>query len=238
MPPEGFIFVIIVVLAIAAIGAYFAHQASLRRQAELSALAARLGFQFDPAKDKSHDQRYAHFPSFTKGHSRYAYNTLRGRMLVKDEHWPVQMGDYHYCVTRSNGKQSSTQTYRFSYAIIESSHLGAPQLFIRREGLFDKLGGFLGFDDIDFESAEFSDRFHVKSTDKRFAYDVLHPRMMEFLLDADPPNIDFQRGQACLTIGEKTWRPEQFEATLDWTSRFFALWPKHLASMLDGSQTK
>ncbi len=236
MRPEVAIFLGVLFLAIFAVGAYFAHQAQLRRQRELAALAARLGYQFDPAKDSTHDERYGHFGAFKQGHTRYAYNTLVGRLEVDGDHWPVQMGDYHYCVTHSNGKQTTTTTYRFSYALVETPHLGAPPLFVRREGLFDKLGGFLGFDDIDFESAEFSDRFHVKSSDKRFAYDVLHPRMMEFLLDGDPPKIDFQRAQCCLIRGTKTWTPDQFAATLDWAGQFFALWPKHLASVLEGNE--
>lgn len=235
MDPLFAIPLIIIVVALIAFGMYAAHQAALRRQAELAALASRLGFQFDPEKDPDHDERYSYFSSFARGHSRYAYNTLRGHVEVEGERWQVQMGDYHYKVTRQNGKHTTTQTYRFSYAIIETPHLGAPALFVRREGLFDKLGGFLGFDDIDFESAEFSDRFHVKSADKRFAYGVIHPRMMEFLLDGPSPTIDFQRAQCCLTTGSKVWTVAEFAATLEWTQRFFALWPKHLASVLDGS---
>ena len=49
------------------------------------------------------------------------------------------------------------------------------------EGLFDKLAGFVGFADINFESEEFSKRFHVKSDDKQFAYALIHPQMMEWL---------------------------------------------------------
>ena len=57
-----------------------------------------------------------------------------------------------------------------------------PDLLIRPEGFFDKVAGAFGFDDIDFESEEFSRAFFVKSSDKRFAYDVLHPRMLELLM--------------------------------------------------------
>jgi hypothetical protein len=105
-------------------------------------------------------------------------------------------------------------------------------LFIRRENLFDKVAGFLGFDDIDFESAEFSDRFIVKSRDKRFAYDVLHPRMMEFLLDGAPPTVEFRHGQCCLNFGEKCWSPAEFAGVFAWAGQFYALWPQHVTSSL------
>ena len=41
---------------------------------------------------------------------------------------------------------------------------------------------FFGADDIDFESARFSERFHVKSPDRKWAYDVIHTKTMERLL--------------------------------------------------------
>jgi hypothetical protein len=234
MPGELAIPIFVVVLALILVGVYYAHQQQLRRVAELRALGARLGWQFDQAKDAMHDQRYSHFGAFVKGHSRHAYNTLRGSLEIDGRPWLAQAGDYHYQITSHDGKQTTTHTHRFSYAIIETPHLGAPDLSIRREGLFDRFAGFLGFDDIDFESNEFSERFHVKSSNKRFAYAVIDPRMMEFLLDNDPPAIEFRRGQCCLVRSEKCWAPEGFAATLDWAREFFARWPKQVASVLEG----
>ena len=67
-----------------------------------------------------------------------------------------------------------------------------------REGLFSKLAQAVGYDDIDFESAEFSRKFCVRSKDKRFAYDVCHPRLMEYLLANHDLTleIDGQRARA------------------------------------------
>lgn len=50
---------------------------------------------------------------------------------------------------------------------------------------------FFGVDDIDFESAQFSREFRVKSPDKKWAYDVLHQRTMEFLLSNPRFSIEF-----------------------------------------------
>jgi membrane-associated PAP2 superfamily phosphatase len=57
---------------------------------------------------------------------------------------------------------------------------------------------------------------------------VIHPRMMEFLLDGDPPTIELQRGQCCLTHGEHCWSAAEFEATLAWVAKFFSHWPRHV----------
>lgn len=67
-------------------------------------------------------------------------------------------------------------------------------LYIRPEGLWDQILEFVGFDDINFESAEFSRRFYVKGPDKRWAYDVLHPRTMEFLLGMPSFHVQFDEG--------------------------------------------
>ncbi|HEX6963582.1 MAG TPA: hypothetical protein VF175_17070, partial [Lacipirellula sp.] len=178
----------------------------------------------------------------SSGHSAYAYNTLSGSLAADDAVWPVQLGDFHYATTSTTtdskgNTRTQTHHHYLSYVILQTPYLEAPELFIRREGFFDKIAGFFGFDDIDFESAEFSKRFVVKGSDKRFAYDVIHPRMMEFLLDAEPPTIDLQRGYCCLTHGEKCWSVAEFEAALAWAAEFFAHWPRHIthSASLEGS---
>lgn len=219
------------------IGAYFAWRAEQKRREELAALAASLGWSFDPEKDIAHDDEYAQFEVFRRGHSRAAYNTLAGSLEVDGRRFRGKAGDFTYKVTTSNGKTTSTTTYRFSYLILHPPFAQVPDLLIRREGLFDKLLGAIGFDDIDFESSEFSRRFHVKSPDKRFAYDVCHPRMMEFLLTGDPPAIDLERGACCLSDGGRRWSPEQFREMMTWAAAFFDLWPDHLTRELETRAT-
>jgi hypothetical protein len=223
-------FIIVAALIIAA--AFYSHQQQAARRTALAQLATDRGWQFDADNDSSHDSRYSHFSVFNQGHSRYAYNTMRGAVTIGDVAWRLQTGDYHYATTSSNGKSTTTHHHRLSYLILDTPYLGAPDLFIRSEGFLDALAGFMGFDDIDFESAEFSDRFIVKSSDKRFAYDVLHPRMMEFMLAGDVPTIDFRRGQCCLTHGRKCWSPAEFSEVLAWARDFFAQWPRHITSTI------
>ncbi|MCI0632134.1 MAG: hypothetical protein L0Y44_15935 [Phycisphaerales bacterium] len=231
---EGMQFVILALLIGGAIAVgILAHLANRKRQEELAKLASELGWQFEPGKDKSHDEEYAHFEIFRRGHSRAAYNTLTGELAIAGRGYPAKMGDFTYQVTQHTGKSTSTQTYRFSYLIVHLPFGQVPNLLIRREGIFDKLAGALGFDDIDFESAEFSKKFHVKSPDKRFAYDVCHPRMMEFLLQSTPPMIDIENGRCCLSDGSQRWEPEQFKAMLNWIERFFDLWPEHVTAELE-----
>jgi hypothetical protein len=207
--------------------------AARKRREALTSLAAALGWSFDPASDTGHDEEFGHFEIFQNGHSRAAYNTLRGEMEVNGERWPAKAGDFLYKITTSNGKTTTTHTHRFSYLIVHLPYSNVPDLLIRREHLFDKLAGVFGFDDIDFESEEFSRRYHVKSSDKRFAYGIVHPEMMEFLLGAEPPRLDVEQGQCCLSGGSGCWKPERFSANVNTARRFLELWPTHVVSGLE-----
>lgn len=226
-------FIILAVILLIPLFIYLNWRAREKRRQEMAALAASLGWSFDPSDDSSHDEEYAEFTAFRRGHSRRAYNTLTGSLAIDGRQFPSKAGDFLYKVTTSNGKSTSTTTYRFSYIIIHLPFARVPDLLIRREGLLDKLKDAFGFDDIDFESAEFSRKFRVLSPDKRFAYDVITPRMMEFLLGAFGPAIDIERGRCCLTLGHGCWSPEQFRATLRWAVAFFDLWPDHVTHSLE-----
>jgi hypothetical protein len=228
-----FILVFCALAALVVIGVIYGHLGEKKRREALAALASNLGWSFDPSKDPTHDERYSQFEVFRRGHSRAAYNTLGGSLTIDGRTFGATAGDFTYKVTSSNGKTTTTTTYNFSYLIVRPPFPRTPDLLLRREGFLDKLKGVLGFDDIDFESAEFSRRFYVKSTDKRFAYDVIHPRMMEFLLESEPPVVDLERGACCVTDGSRRWEAEHFRQRIAWAERFFDLWPDHLTRKLD-----
>lgn len=221
------LFLIPLVIAIVIVAAYLSWAAQKKRREELTALAQELGWSFDPSHDHSHDERFGQFEIFRRGHSRSAYNTLRGRIQSLQTDCAVTMGDYTYKITSGSGKDRRTRTYRFSYVIVQLPFF-TPELLVRPEGVFDKLAGAFGFDDIDFESVEFSKRFYVKSSNKRFAYDVIDPRMMEFLLQSRPPMVDLERGACVVSDGRSKWEPARFKATLTWLDSFFDHWPNHV----------
>lgn len=229
MDPVAIAILVPIVLLGVGVAIYYSWKIEEERRRALAALAADLGLSFDPSKDRDHDERYANFEIFRRGHSRAAYNTLTGSLPINGNDHPVVLGDFTYKVTSSNGKSSTTTTYRFSYLILHLPLPGVPDLLIRPEHIFDKLGSALGFDDIDFESAEFSRKFLVKSPDKRFAYDVITPRMMEFLMQATgAPAIDLERGMLCLSDGRSRWQPQQFKSTVSFAETFIGLWPEHV----------
>jgi hypothetical protein len=232
MPGVIPIIAIVSILLGVAVFAWLNYLQQQKRREAMGDLAIELGWNIDPWPDELHDEQYAHFEIFRRGHSRSAYNTLTGDVQIKNQHWPAKMGDFIYKVTSGSGKNRRTKTYRFSYLILETPFMLAPALLIRPEGVFDRIAGVFGFDDIDFESEEFSRKFHVKSRDKKFAYDVCHSRMMEFLLATKPPCVDIERGRCCISDGTRVWEPEQFKATVRWIQQFYGQWPEHVVKEL------
>jgi len=226
----------VVLLFVVGIGiiAWLSHKAQQKRKAELAALAERLGCRFEPERDRGHDEVYARFDCFRQGHSRAAYNTIRGQHAVGGRPFPLKMGDFTYKVTTSNGKSTSTTTYNLSYLILHLPFT-TPDLLIRKEHMLDKIAGALGFDDIDFESEAFSRKFHVKCKDRKFAYAVIHPPVMEYLMagGGDAPAIMIYGGACCITAGTRRWEAAEFETRLGWLSRFYELWPEYLMAELD-----
>jgi hypothetical protein len=87
-------------------------------------------------------------------------------------------------------------------------------LFIRPEGFFDKVTEFVGLDDIDFESAEFSQKFFVKAPDRRWAYDVLHQKTMELMLAYPRFYIEFQGTQVMAYYDNRTFSLGDFSSAL------------------------
>ena len=230
--PEGVAPLAVVVVVVVVVVAVLAARRERQRREALQALAQKLGLQFDANYDSSHDDDYAQFAIFRRGHARVALNTMTGTVELFGRPCKVVTGDFRYKVTSGSGKNRRTTTYRFSYLIVHPPW-DTPPLLIRPEGVWDKLKGAFGFDDIDFESDEFSRKFYVQSSDRKFAYDVLHPQMMEYLLQAQPPMIDIEGGAMCLSGGRKRWEPERFEAAIAIIQRFSELWPRHLIKELD-----
>ncbi|MBM4193701.1 MAG: hypothetical protein FJ202_04885 [Gemmatimonadetes bacterium] len=186
---SGLMFFAIAALVI--VVAVLAYRADKQRREALTRFAASLGFSYDRDGGGDFVTNRLH-RWFDRGHSKKTRNRIEGSRELAGLDCQVYMGDFHY-VTGSGKNQSS---HAHSYLLLTLPWRGIPNMEIRTEHLLDKLGDAMGFDDIDFESAEFSRRFMVKSADKRFAYAVIHPRMMEYLMSQDKYGFHIDRANA------------------------------------------
>lgn len=203
-------FVIIIVIALIIGLGLLAYYQNKRRQEELFAYGQLHGLRFDASQDTSIEEQFPNFKCFQEGHNRYACNLLRGEWNGR----PLLTFDYHYETSSSDSEgRSSTQNHDFS-AVILSSAVPLQPLFIRPEGFFDKLKTVFGFEDINFESAEFSRTFYVTAPDKKWAYDVIHARMMDHLMAGPRLWLQFDRFQLIAYDGSKTFKVEEFDAAI------------------------
>lgn len=176
----------------------FASLAAAKRRKELAAWAMARGLSFSPEKQRNYDDLYPAFTCFRQGSNRYADNIIYGQLSA----YGFLGFDYHYTTTSSNGKTTQSQQHCFS-AIILGSPIPLKPLYIRPEGFFDKITEFFGADDIDFESAEFSRKFFVKADDRKWAYDIIHQRAMEFLLAERRFTMQMDRGFLLIQDGRQ-----------------------------------
>lgn len=230
--PGIFFIVVPLMIALFAVMAYLSHQQAVQRRNDLMRIADGLGWAFDPSSHSDWDDRFPQFGCFREGHSRSAYNLINGSLHIADRVYFTTLGDYTFKITTNNGKSSSTSTYHFSFAVVRLPFSGVPQLAVRPEQFFDGLGAFFGFDDIDFESAEFSRAYHVKSPDKRFAYNLIDPRMIEFLMAGKPRTFELAENVLCIYTPRRRWEPVDFPHHLDWCRRFIECWPTHVVANL------
>ncbi|MFN4261549.1 MAG: hypothetical protein ACK4RK_19880 [Gemmataceae bacterium] len=221
------VFVIIAVLVIAF--AIYGHFQAEKRKHDLRAWAEARGWEFQDYHDHDMERRYARFACLQKGSQRYAYNIMCGQ----DRQFPIVAFDYHYETYSTDSKgRRRTHHHHFSAVIVETD-LPLKPLYIRNETFLDKIGQFFGFDDINFELAEFSREFHVSAPDRRWAYDVLHQEAMEFLLRAPRFTLELQPRRALAYRGQ-TFSVADFEAAMTVVTGLIERMPTSVVRELKG----
>ena len=203
MPLVIAVFVIIAIIAVI----YNAIQAQKRREG-LFELSQRLNLSFTPDRDFSISDRFNFLKELNQGQNRYATNVLSGTYQQNQ----VLAFDYHYETVTHDDKGSHTEAHWFSFFIIMIPVV-FPQMTIRREGLFTKIAEAFGYQDIKFESAEFSRTFCVRSPDKKFAYDVCNAKMIEYLLANRDLSVEIENEVIALVFSGRI-SVEAFEPNL------------------------
>jgi hypothetical protein len=88
--------------------------------------------------------------------------------------------DYQY--TTGSGKNRTTHHY---HVMVLSMPAPLPHLQLTPENFGTTIAKVFGGEDIEFESEQFNQMWRVQSSVPRFAFDVVHPRLMERLLYPD-----------------------------------------------------
>ncbi|HWM06985.1 MAG TPA: hypothetical protein VNP92_31995 [Actinophytocola sp.] len=175
MGATGTVLFIVGVVALAGLVLVLKHKAHRKKVAELTAFAAARGWRYTE-QDRALVDRFLGDP-FGEGRGRDAKHVLAGEHRGR----PMLAFEYSYKVTHGSGNQRRTETYHHTVVTL-SLPAPRPMLEVRREDWGRKLLGFVGVRDLQLESEQFNDAFHLRTENEKFAYDVLHPRMMEWML--------------------------------------------------------
>jgi hypothetical protein len=196
-----------------------------KRRKDLAALAQKLHLRFNPGNDCELAEKFSFLSWLRRGDVRYAYNVFHGCHLE----YPVTIFDYHF--STPGGGKSGGYDYYWSAFVVEMK-TNFPDMIISHESRESRLAEALGGSHIAFESAEFTRAFRVRSSDKKFAYDVCHPKMMEYLLANQDLTVEIS-GAGLAVLFEDWLRPEKIEANLSRLIEIRKLLPDYLFAKTD-----
>ena len=166
------LFIVLAVVVLGFVG-YAGWKAEKRRREEFGIWAAQNGWSYRPERDKRIRHEYGFLDRLQIGHSQRATNVLRGQW----DGYPATAFTFRY--KTGSGKHETTHWFGATVIHLEKPF---PELRLHPENFLSRIGQSIGFDDIDFESVDFSNAFTVRSKDRKLAFDFCHTGMMEYLL--------------------------------------------------------
>jgi hypothetical protein len=221
--PGGLFFVILLPALVAVVmirEALKQKRAVDRRQLDLQMLGVRLGFDdFNPGCDANFAMGWGFLSRLSQGENRYAFNIFRG--TYHDQ--KLFIFDYHYQIGSGNKREDhlGTMLMLIVKEVFPKVTIGPQNLSARLAAAFG-VGG-----EIKFESAEFSQRFCVQSADRKFAYDVCSPQMMDYLLANRDLDVEIQG--PVISIGFEPQLPTgNIEFNLQRLAEIRSLMPQYL----------
>ena len=198
-----------------------------KRQEGLLALSQRLSLGFSAGENYAIPDRFGFLKQLAQGDNRYATNVLSGSYRQND----VLVFDYHYETESTDSKGNRTTTHHWFSFFILTLPAFFPDLTIRRENFFTKVAEVFGYGDINFESAEFSKTFNVRSPDKKFAYDVCNAQMIEYLLVNRDLSIEIENDVLALAFTTRL-DPGEIETNLQRLVEIRSRLPEYLFTQI------
>ena len=196
---------IAVVLAVAFL---ITHHIEKKRTAALSVVASDLGLEFSATTDDKLLERMQIFSLFNRGHSRKMKNVMKAETETAN----LTIFDYLYTTGGGNSSRTHTQTV----VAMESEALNIPDIKLRPEGFFDRVGSALGLQDIDFEShAEFSKAFVLQGQDEGAVRAFFDTELLDFFTEKQGSYVESVPGVFIFFRGGGRRKPQQIREIMD-----------------------
>lgn len=157
------------------------------------------------------------YSPFGQGHSRRVSNLMLG------EKSGLRWAMFDYVYVTGSGKHQTTHTYGILLSWIPYR---LPRLSISPENFLTRIGNSIGFADIQFESEEFNRKFRVTCNDRKAAFDVIHPLMIEFLMQCPMWGWQFGYGEG-LIVNSSIFSPTEYYRAMEDMANFVERLPDY-----------
>lgn len=174
--------IFIVVAVVFGVLAIWAYQRGKKRQAKLAAWAHARNWEYAKT-DKSLVKRWDSAPfSRGRGNNPQATSVMWGPSAAPNGQVRQALSfSFVYTINSGMGENQTETTYR-QHVTCVFVDLSTPNLEITRERFSSKFSKIFGRQDIQFEFEEFNKAWCIQAVNLKFAHDVLHPRMMEYVM--------------------------------------------------------
>lgn len=173
------------VISVIVVIAYLAARAENERRLAMARFAETSGLAFRPILPNAAWEHLNLFDLGQKTKSAEIKNYLKGETAEVR----IEIGDWVYVT----GAGKSRQTHRQSFICLFSPHLQATPFELRAESFLDRIGGWLGMQDIDFdEDPVFSKAFVLKSPDVPGTRGLFGPPLRTWFVKPERKNLRVQ----------------------------------------------
>lgn len=205
----GVFFLILTGVGVVIAFAVFGYLQEKKRREALASEAVLAGLAFSPEQDEGIAVQYGFLNALDAGDNRYGTNRIFG--VYGGEN--VDCFDFHYETKSGSGKdRRTTHHWHHVHALELPGYF--PELRIGPENVLTRIARNFGYPSIDFESHEFSREFLVQSPDKKFAYDICHPRMIEYLLENRGLRLEIE-GRTLAVVADGRMTPGDLVGALE-----------------------
>jgi hypothetical protein len=200
--------ILVGMLLLAGLVALFVHLGEKKRTEKLEALARNIGLPFFPGGDDSLKSSLDHFHLFSQGRSRKIRNMLHG------ENSEVELAIFDYRYRTSGGKNS--HTHQQSVIYFRSPVLSLPHFAMRPENLFHKIGGAMGYQDIDFEShPRFSADYLLRGDDEQAVREFFTDELLTFIESQESICVEGGGDQLVFYRQRKRIKPDEVNGFME-----------------------
>ena len=200
---EAVIVIVVIVLLIGgAIG--WGLYADKKRKEALEVIATEMGLDFLPDGSTELHNQLSGFKLLNSGRAKKLTKLIRGQ---SDE---VMISIFDYQYTTGSGKHS--KTHYQTVAALQSPRLGIPDFTMRPENMFDKLGGMIGLQDIDFDTHPmYSKMFVLKGSNETAIRQTFKPPILEFFQNKKGISVEGDRGTIIIYRPGRFVKPDQIK---------------------------